>query len=72
MIERVEKTNLDIWASDTQATFQNKFLVFTSERTYELFSKTKTERELWIEHFCKVLDLNAGHDVDFNKPSQSY
>ena len=71
-VERVEKTNLDIWMHDVSSQFPNKFNVFTDERTYELFSKTRTERELWIEHFCKVIDQNAGRPVDFNKPSETY
>ena len=71
-IERVEKTNLDIWMHDVSSQFPNKFNVFTEQRTYELFSKTRTERELWIEHFCKVIDQNAGKPVDFNKPSETY
>ena len=72
VIERVEKTNLDIWSHDTKVKFTNKFLVFTADRMYELFTKTRTERELWLEHFCKVIDLNAGMEVDFNKPSERY
>ena len=57
---------------DVSSEYPNKFNVFTQERTYELFSKTRTERELWIEHFCKVIDKNAGKTVDFNKPSETY
>ena len=37
-----------------------------------MFAKTKTERELWVEHFCKIIDVNAGREVDFNKPSETY
>ena len=69
---QVEKTNIDIWDHDTQAYFKNKFLVHGDSRVWELFAKTKTERELWVEHFCKVIDVNAGKDVDFNKPSETY
>ena len=54
------------------ATFKNKFVVYGDSRVWELFAKTKTERELWVEHFCKVIDVNAGHKVDFNKPSETY
>ena len=57
---------------DVSSQYPNKFNVFTEQRTYELFSKTRTERELWIEHFCKVIDKNAGKTVDFNKPSETY
>ena len=71
-VEKVERTNLDIWANDTRALYEHKFLVFTVDRTYEFFSVTDTERELWIEHFCKIIDSNAGYEISFHKPSKSY
>ena len=44
VVERIEKVALDIWAYDTQSAFQNKFIVFTSKRRYELFRITGAKR----------------------------
>ena len=71
-VERVEKCGLDVWSHDTTAKYKNKFMLFCSGRVYELFCFSKTERELWVEHLCKVLDVNAGIPVDFNNPSERY
>ena len=34
--------------------------------------RTETERELWSEHLCKILDINNGIPIQFKLPSKIY
>ena len=71
-VERIEKQDLDIWNNEAKVEFPYKFIVHTEKRMYEMFAKTKVEQELWVEYLCKIVDLNSGKMIDFNKASEAY
>ena len=49
-----------------------EFSVYSGDSIMTFKSKSGTERELWMEHFCKILDFNAGVPLQFKNPSQIY
>ena len=71
----VEKTNIDIWAGELELKslkFKEKFIVYAKNRSYPFFARTDKERELWIEAFCRAIDINNGVATNLHHASESY
>ena len=65
----VEKAVIDIWAGEAdirKLQGRAKFLLHTKDRLYEFYAKNEKEREIWIQYFCRVIDINTGIPFDMN------
>ena len=71
-LQEIEKVELDCWSREHELVNKFKFIIKTTRRDYELFARTHKERDLWMEHFCRVIDLNQGYGCDFSKPSWTF
>ena len=43
---------------------RGKFIVFTQERTFTFFTVDYKERDIWIQSFCRIIDINTGRASD--------
>ena len=71
-INSVEQQSVAFYSHEQEVANKYKFLIVTVEREYELFARTIKERRLWLEHFCRIIDVNNGLDIDFTRPSLAY
>ena len=46
-------------------------MVKTLKRTYFFFAKSEIEREVWLESFQKVIEVNAAGQSNFNLKSRA-
>ena len=74
-IVSTEKADPDIWTGEVEMPKlkgRGKFIVFTQERTFTFFTADYKERDIWIQSFCRIIDINTGKDAGYGKPSITY
>jgi hypothetical protein len=75
-LTRVEKGDLDVYNGELECPWKFKIILFFQTKeltTLELFSRTKKERSIWIQSFCRVLDAQNGvSPVESGKYSEEY
>ena len=74
-IVSTEKADPDIWTGEVEIEKlkgKGKFIVFTSDRTFTFFTANYEERDIWIQNFCRIIDVNAGNDAGHGVVSNTY
>ena len=76
----MERIQLDAFKGETkvkkkdenaQAMYKFKFIVKTLQKEIVLFARTKEEREIWIESFEKIIDLNTNGALNINQKARA-
>ena len=74
-IVSTEKADPDICTGEVEIDKlkgRGKFIIFTQDRTYTFFTRDYKERDMWIQSFCRIIDINSGQDGGFGMPSITY
>ena len=59
-MSEVNFAELDCYDEEISLKFTNKFTFVLEDRIYECYANTKVECKIWVQSFCRVLDLNEG------------
>ena len=51
---------------------KEKLYVYTKDRTYEFYAKGVKERDIWLQYFCRIIDINTGKANVNNEHSDTY